>query len=256
MRQSNVVRLIGMLVWGLAGASVAIANKASTAPASTREVLERATQTLADAIAPGQRSVWEHYSDPRLVYVTENNEVKTRAEQLDDLKPLPQGSSGWIVVQEFQCTDFGAFAVTTYIMDEHETVEGHELHARYRESDTWRAAADGWRMVAAQVYAIPQDPPRASLPAARLEEYEGTYGLSPTTRQQIRRVDDHLIAERPGGAPQMLLRESGDVFFTPGRPRTRRIFSRSADGQVNGFADRREGIDLTWSRVGEAAARP
>jgi len=43
--------------------------------------------------------------------------------------------------------------------------------------------------------------------------------------------------------------ESGDVFFSPGHPRTRRIFLRAPDGHVVGFADRREGTDLVWTRA-------
>jgi hypothetical protein len=222
---------------------------ASHAAASTAATLSRATQALVDAIAPGERSVWEHYTDPSFVYVTEDNEVKSRKQALDDLKPLPPDYSGWIEVQEFHCRDFGSFAVTTYIMDEHETVEGHELHARYRGSDTWRATAGGWRLVASQVYAIPKDPPRGELPSAHLGEYEGLYSLSAETRETICRDADHLVVERPGRAPQILLPESGDVFFTPGRPRTRRIFNRAPDGSVSGFADRREGTDLVWMRV-------
>lgn len=247
MRPGVAIALLALPQWTLAAAPAA---------ADTATVLERATQELADAIAPGERTVWEHYTDPRFVMVTEDNEVKSRARTLQDLQPLPPGSSGWIVVREFRCTDFGAFATTTYIVDEHETVEGHELHAFYRESDTWRATQDGWRVVAAQVWAIPQDPPRGASPAARLGEYAGTYSLSPRTRQQIRIVDDHLVAEREGRAPQVLLPESGDVFFTPGRPRTRRVFTRAADGTVNGFADRREGIDLVWSRAAQPHTRP
>src|SRR4029077_4960471 len=83
----------------------------------------------------------------------------------------------------------------------------------------------------------------------RLAEFAGWYSLSAATRQEIRRDGDHLVAERAGRAPQVLLPESGDVFFTPGRPRTRRIFTRDADGRVSGFADRREGTDLAWTRV-------
>ena len=49
--------------------------------------------------------------------------------------------------------------------------------------------------------------------------------------------NDHLVAERQGRAPQVLIPESGDVFFTPGRPRTRRVFTRAADGSVSSFAE-------------------
>jgi ketosteroid isomerase-like protein len=244
-----LVAAVGCVV--AASATVGVRAGAASRPAvSTAATLARATQALADALAPGERTVWEHYTDPAFVYVTEDNEVKSREQALQDLKPLPPGYSGWIDVQEFRCKDFGGFAVTTYLMDEHETVEGHELHARYRDSDTWRATADGWRLVASQVYAIPRDPPRGELPAVRLAEYEGLYALSPETRETIRRDADHLLVERAGRAPQILLPESGDVFFTPGRPRTRRIFTRAGDGSVSGFADRREGTDLVWTWIG------
>lgn len=240
--------VISVLLIVLGGAIAGSGTAAGGNAATTSATLQRATQALVDALAPGERAVWEHYADASLTYVTEDNEVKSRAQLLDDMKPLPPGSSGWIVVQEFRCTDFGSFAVTTYLMDEHETIEGHELHARYRGSDTWRTTAAGWRLIAAQVYAIPQDPPRGA-PAGVLTDYEGLYSLSAITRQTIRRDGDHLVAERPGRAPQLLLPESADVFFTPGRPRTRRIFLRAAAGQVSGFADRREGTDLVWTRV-------
>lgn len=231
------------------GAQLAARSSAGTSgKGSTPATLQQATQALVDALAPGRSAVWEHYADPSLIYVTEDNEVKDRTALLTEMKPLPPGSSGWIVVQEFRCTDFGSFAVTTYIMDEHETIEGHELHARYRESDTWRTTADGWRLIAAQVYAIPLDPARGEA-ASALAQYEGVYSLSPVTRQTIRRDGDHLVADRPGRDSQILLPESGDVFFTPGRPRTRRIFARAGDGRVVGFADRREGADLVWTRI-------
>ncbi len=233
---------------------VAAATVSATEPTAT--ALQRSTQALMDATAPGNRAVWAHYTDAQFVYVTEDNEVKTRTQMLADLTPLPAGYSGWITVEAFLCHDFGRFAVTTYLMDEHEVVEGHELHAHYRGSDTWRLTPEGWRLVASQVFAIPQDPPRAAAPHASLADYQGLYRLSAMTTQTIRLEGDHLVTERAGRSAQVLLPESGDVFFTPGHPRSRRIFTRTGDGQISGFADRREGIDLIWTRVApEGAAR-
>ena len=257
LQRGAATGLLTVLVGAYAGGVIAADAAPSGAAhgAATTATLQRATQALVDALAPGERAVWEHYTDPSLTYVTEDNEVKSRRQLLDEMKPLPAGSSGWIVVQEFRCTDFGGFAVTTYLMDEHETVEGHELHARYRGSDTWRATAEGWRLVAAQVYAIPQDPPRGEA-AGALADYAATYSLSAITRQTIRQDGDHLVTQRPGRTAQLLLPESGDVFFTPGHPRTRRIFLRAADGRIVGFADRREGIDLVWARAAADSAAP
>jgi hypothetical protein len=255
--RSRLTITLSMVLAGFAAAGVpeVQGSPGRDGSLSTSATLQRATQALVDALAPGQRAVWEHYTDPALIFVTEDNEVQDRARLLAELKPLPPGSSGWIVVQEFRCTDFGSFAVTTYVMDEHETIEGHELHARYRESDTWHTTPDGWRLVAAQEYAIPLDPARGE-PASALADYEGVYSLSPSTRQTIHRDGDHLVSDRAGRGSQILLPESGDVFFTPGRPRTRRIFSRAADGRIVGFADRREGADLVWTRIAPADTAP
>jgi hypothetical protein len=252
-----MIGVLMVLVGARSGAVIAAgaAVSGATLAATTCATLQRATQALVDALAPGERAVWEHYTDSTLTYVTEDNEVKSRAQLLAEMKPLPAGSSGWIVVEEFRCSDFGGFAVTTYVMDEHETIEGHALHARYRGSDTWRATAEGWRLVAAQVYAIPQDPPRGAA-AGALADYAGVYRLSATTWQTIRQDGDHLVAERSGRPPQLLLVESGDVFFTPGHPRTRRIFLRDPDGRVAGFADRREGTDLVWTRAAAEVTAP
>jgi hypothetical protein len=235
--------------------ALTVAVRLAAAP-STAEELRRATQQLVDATAAGERAVWEHWTDPALTYVSEDNEVKGREQLIADLTPLPPGYSGWITVEEFRCRDFGAFAVTTYVLDEHESVEGHALRTRYRGSDTWRRTGTGWRAVAMQVYAIPQDPPGDGGSRPALADYQGVYSLSERTSQVVRVAGDHLLGERPGRAAQPLVRESGDVFFTPGHPRTRRIFVRGADGAVQGFADRREGSDLTWQKVSGTLPAP
>ena len=234
--------------WLLA-AVLALASAAAHADAaSTDATLKRITQEMADALAPGDRAVWERYTDPSLLYVTEDNLVKSRKQFLADLAPLPAGYSGQIAIVEFQSRDFGPFAVTTYIQDEHENVEGHELHAHYRTTDTWRRTPAGWRLAASETFSVPIDPPAGTASADALANFEGRYRLSAKTVQTIRRDGDHLVVEREGRAPQILVVESGDVFFTPGRPRTMRVFQRDSAGRVIGFADRREGVDLVWTK--------
>ncbi len=38
------------------------------------------------------------------------------------------------------------------------------------------------------------------------------------------------------------------MLFTPGAPRTRKIFQRDSDGKVTGFLSRREERDVTFKR--------
>jgi hypothetical protein len=206
------------------------------------------TQEMDDAIAPGNTGVWDRYTDPTLIYVDENDEVQDKGKLLAGMKPLPRGYSGTIRVTEFKAHDLGPIAVTTYTMAETETIEGHTIHNRYRETDTWRQTAQGWRLIAAQVMAVNKDPPSIALQASMLARYAGTYALSATTKETVRVDGNHLVAERAGRPPETLLAEAPDVFFAPGKPRTRRIFLRGSDNGVTGFADRREGEDLVWRR--------
>jgi ketosteroid isomerase-like protein len=239
----RLARLQLSLVGLLFTAAVAYAGSSDDA-----KVLEHMTQELADAIAPGESAVWDRYTDPDLTYVSEDNEVKTKAKLLADLKPLPNGYSGTIKVTEYQMREFGPIAVATYIAAETELVMGHTLHAQYRTTDTWRKTRAGWRLIAEQILAVPKDPPAVSGSAGELDRYVGTYALSPATKITLRREHDHLVAEREGRAPQIWLVEVPEVFFTPGRPRTRHVFLHGPDGAMSGFADRREGEDLVWTR--------
>jgi hypothetical protein len=233
----------------LFGAVLALVSAAAHADgAATEATLKKMTQQMADALAPGDRAVWDRYTDASMLYVTEDNLVKARKQFLADLKPLPAGYSGQIAIVEFQSQDYGGFAVTTYIQDEHENVEGHELHAHYRTTDTWRRTPAGWRLAASETFSVPIDPPAGAASADALASFEGRYRLSAKTVETIRRDGDHLVVEREGRAPQILVVESGDVFFTPGRPRTVRVFQRNGAGIVSGFADRREGVDLSWAK--------
>jgi ketosteroid isomerase-like protein len=234
--------------WLLAAVLALAAAAAHADAVSTDATLKKITQEMADALAPGDRAVWERYTDPSLLFVTEDNLVKTRTQFLADLAPLPAGYSGQIAIVEFQSKDYGAFAVTTYIQDEHENVEGHELHAHYRTTDTWRRTPAGWRLAASETFSVPIDPPAGTASADALASFEGRYRLSAKTAETIRRDGDHLVVEREGRAPQILVVASGDVFFTPGRPRTMRVFQRDSAGRVIGFADRREGVDLVWTK--------
>jgi ketosteroid isomerase-like protein len=206
------------------------------------------TQQLLDAFATGDKAVWDRYTDGALVYVNENDQVRTKAQFLAELEPLPSGFRGTARLTEPQFTRVGEVAVVTYIIDETEVAYGQTVHARYRATDTWRPTPNGYRLLASEVYAVPRDPPAIQLSDAALDEYVASYRLDPRTTLRLRRDGTRLIAERAGHPPQAWLTEARDVFFAPGFPRTRRMFTRDANGRVKGFADRREGEDLVWVR--------
>jgi len=236
-----------------AGAAFLIARIGTAAPADApaedvREVLLRQTQELMDATGSGTAGVWDRYLDPDVRYTDENGAVLSKKEILAQTKPLPPGVTGTIRVTGFEVALHGDVAVATHVEDEHENYHGHDLHCRYRTTDTWMRKPEGWRLVAAQVLAIREDPPAISLPEARRREYCGRYSLTPEIAYEIRCKAGAFEGQQTGRPAEELRAEAPDVLFVPGKPRYRFVFLRGPDGRIQGLAQRREAWDLVWNR--------
>lgn len=228
-------------------AAFALTTSAGPALASDQDEMQAIVQTLMSAVAPGDIAPWQKYLDDGFVYVTEGDEIQTKAQLLKDFGPLPKGVTGQIRITNYKATVFGDFAIATHVDEESEHIYGQDLHPRYLTTDTWRRTPDGWRLVMQHVKVVLDEPPAQVLPPALLDEYAGTYeaeGLS----IRLKREGDHLLAERDGRPAQMWKAEARDVFFLPGRPRDRRVFQRDASGKITGYADRREAHDIMMTR--------
>jgi hypothetical protein len=212
-------------------------------------LLHAQTQEMMDAVASGGANVWDRYLDEGAVITTEAGEVQTKAEMIKDIRPLPEGVSGKIAVIEFRATDHGNVAVTNYISDEHENYHGHELHCRYRSTDTWIRTPKGWRLIASQVLAERGDPPAVAMTEAQADTYTGRYALTPAIAYEIRRNGKQLEGRKGTGPWEPLMAEAPDVLFVPGKPRYRKVFLRDDTRKITGFADRREEWDLVWKRM-------
>lgn len=211
--------------------------------------LQRRTQALVDAVAAGDRKVWDAALDPAVIYVTEDNEVKTKTQFLADLAPLPDGLTGQIRVGAFRLNREGPIAITNYIDFENLDYHGQLVRSRFRVTDTWMLKGADWVLIASQSNAMLEDPPAITLGPQKMAEYEGQYELTLDTHYRVGVVQGKLIGQRQGGKIVELKAEAPDVFFTTGSPRSRKIFQRDAAGRVTGFVDRREGQDIVWKRI-------
>jgi hypothetical protein len=219
------------------------------------ELLRRQTQELFDAISSGSREPWEKYLDADVRYGDESGAVAGKKEMVEGVRPLPAGVSGTIRVTDFDAALHGDVAVATYATDEHEAFHGAQLHCRYRSVDTWKKTPDGWRLVAAQVLALREDPPAVPLVAAARAEYVGRYALPDGLGYEIRAnaSGDGLEGVQDGRKPEALLVEAPDVLFVPGKPRYRYLMRRDAAGHVDALIQRREAWDLVWARANAGA---
>ena len=96
---------------------------------------------------------------------------------------------------------------------------------------------------------LPADPPAVTLDAKQLCAYTGVFALTADISASVNCRDGELVVERTGRPAAIYRPETVDVFFSPGQPRTRRIFQRDSSGAVTGFVDRREGHDIVWRKI-------
>jgi hypothetical protein len=215
--------------------------------------LRRNTQMLLDAIALGDAAVWDKLLDPNALQIDENDVVRRKPEILAELKPLGPGLVGHISIGDFRVAVSGDVAIVTHEDDETLDYHGQMIRSRFRTTDTWHKTPGGWRLLGSQVLADLQDPPSVTLDHTTLCSYAGRYALTNEIVAIIRCADEQLLVDREGQPERRFLAEVKDVFFEPGRPRTRRIFLRDARGGITAFVERREGRDVRWTRQSDSA---
>jgi len=231
--------------------ALTIAAPAAAAPDPALAVqLQAKTQALADAVAVGNKAVWDAALDAGALFVDENHKVLTKAQLLASLTPLPDGLSGQIRVANYQLNHDGDVAIATYIDDESLDYHGQLVRTKYRVTDTWMLKGKEWKIVASQTGAMLDDPAPVTLGDAVLRQYAGQYELTYDIHYRIDVANGKMVGQRQGSPKLVELKaEVQDVFFTPGEPRSRKIFQRDASGAVTGFVDRREGHDIVWKKV-------
>src|SRR5215468_8366158 len=75
-------------------------------------------QALMDAVASGDKAVWDRTMAEDCVVTSEEGEVITKPKFLADLRPLPAGLSGGIAVRELTVREDPGFAIVRYLADE------------------------------------------------------------------------------------------------------------------------------------------
>ncbi len=225
-----------------------LAASAAVAPTRVNAELRRLTQENLDAIAPGHVEVWRRNLHEKMTHVDENGVVRNKAELLAELNPLPKGLIGRLQIDKFQVTLEGNVAIATHEDLEHLEYHAQMLVTRWRSTDTWVKTSAGWRLIAEQTMALNVDPPAIALTSEQLCSYASTYRLTAEITETIRCSEGKLLGTRTGRPEVAYQAEVPDMFFAPGKPRTRRIFIRDATGAITGFVDRREGIDVRWTK--------
>ena len=238
----RVVVGLGSLM--LVTATVAAAASKNDEAATIR----RLSQEFSDASAAGDAKALARLLDERVLFMNEGGDMPSKKDIVDSAQPPAPGTSSTLVQKDLKVEMHGNVAVTSFTDVATFRFNGQSHGAEFLSTEVWLKENGTWKMISSQTMAAQHDPPAATLPNATLDEYVGTYRAGDFT-YRIERDGDALRGVPQGGAPVVLKAELRDVFFTPGQPRTRRIFQRDAQGRVTGFVSRREGLDWVLKRV-------
>jgi hypothetical protein len=214
----------------------------------TQDELVRRTQELCDAVAVGKQAPWKRYYAEDAMYFDEKGRSMDKAKLVADIAPLPEGYSGTIRVTRPQSRLVGTTAILSYDLDETEIIYGQHLTARYHGTDTWMFRGGQWQIVATQMLRYYEDPAVGKVDSARLDEFTGIYELGPGVTMSVTRDGDRLYSKRSDRAKELLLPETGELFFRAG-VEGRRLFRRDGSGRVDALIDRRNNQDVVWRRL-------
>jgi hypothetical protein len=214
----------------------------------TQAELVRRTQELSDSVAVGDQTPWKKYYADDCIYFDEKGRSMDKAALVADVTPLPAGYSGSIKVTNARSHIEGDVAILSYDQDETETIFEQNMTARYHETDTWRRRNGQWQIIAAQVLRYYEDPAAGTVDATRLPKYAGTYQLVLGNTLTISTDGKALYRQRGEHPAEMLIPESGDIFFRKG-VEGRILFRFGADGKVSTLIDRRNNEDVVWQKI-------
>ncbi len=214
----------------------------------TLDWFQATEQGLMDALASGDKAVWERVMDSACDLTSEEGEVVGRQELLDQLRPLPEGLSGRIVVKDLTVQEFPGFAVVRYLADESESVFGQQISVRYRVTNTYRRNAPDWKLVASHLAVVTQDPPEQQVSSAGWPGLVGSYRLLPAGWTFIVELrDGRLYGGRDPARLKPLIPLTADAFVLSGS--LGEWLFVVENGKAIRIVNLRKFATLVWTRV-------
>lgn len=212
--------------------------------------IKRQSQEFSDASASGDTKTLARYLDDRVVFINEGGDIASKKDITTPGPAAQKGFSNKLVQTDFHIEVHGNVAVTSFTDNATMHFGDQTITPRFRSTEVWLDEGDAWRMISSQTVALSDDPPAKPLTPSELDEYVGTYKATPDFTVAITRQGSQLFSATNGAKPAPLMAEVRDVLFTPGQPRTRRVFDRDRNGKVSGFSSRREGHGFEFRKVG------
>jgi hypothetical protein len=213
------------------------------------EWFRKTEQSLMDAIAVGDRSVWDRVMDERCVATTEEGRLLTKQQLIRGLTGLPPGLSGVIKVDDLSVDAYPGLAIVTFLADEQERVFGQLLNTKYRITDTFRHVGAEWKLVATHQSVVTADPPAQDVVKDGWSRFAGDYQLVPDGWIfHVVLRDGSLFGGRDAAALAPLVPMASNAFVRRG-VLGELIFISDGSGNPTRIVDLRKFQPLIWTRA-------
>jgi len=192
------------------------------------------TQALFDAVAAGDKAVWDRVLDADCMITTEDGEVQNRAKFLEELRPLPRGFSGQIKIRGLTVRRIASAALVHYWIDEVENIFDQQLHTTYVETDMYQRLGASWKIVAMQVTVVPRDLEPIDGSSSGWQSLLGDYRYNEkaTSKYQVFVRDGALYGGRDPKSATQLIPLAPLVFYQKGSIHIM-VFVPDKNGAVN-----------------------
>ncbi len=235
--------------WALLGLALLIAPRAAAGQIATADssTLITATQGMMDAIVTGDTTAWAPWLLPQWFLTDEEGHHIARSPFLAGLHPIPTGQSGAIAVTNPHFAVAPGVIVLSYDSDEWHNYYGQMLRTRFHSSDTWVGQAGAWRMLTSQVTALPTPIAGRTIDPSTLQQFAGTYRLTPEIALAISVGDSGLIMTRGAGTPERFYSIDDRIFIRHG-VRGFWLFERDNGSAVVRLVNWRDNNGVVWER--------
>lgn len=226
----------------------AFAAVAEDAAAPTTAWFQSTEQSLMDAVANGNKAVWESALDDGCIYTSEEGQLLTKKELLAEMGGLPPGLTGQIKVEEVTVQQFPTTAIVRFLANESEDVFGQSLHTRYRVTDVFQKEDSDWKIVSSHLSVVTTDPPAQDVSKKDWAQLQGVYKLIPNGWElQVALRDGNLWAGRSADNMKLLIPLGPNVFVRKGAL-GELIFITDEKGGASKIVDYRKFQPLIWTK--------
>jgi hypothetical protein len=209
--------------------------------------LVQITQRLLDGITYGDSSVWAEHLSARWFLTDEEGHHLTRAQFLGDLHGLPAGQSGQLRIANVHFVDATGVAILSYDTDESHNFYGQKLQTRFHTTDAWVLEGGQPKILASQTTALPTAIEGRRMSRAQLDQYAGTYSLTPDIELRLVATDSGMLMVR-GTSPGTRLYFIDERIFIRHGVRGFWLVERDAKGAVVSLVNWRDNNPVVWHR--------